>query len=202
MRTHHTACGAILLTVIISFVLIAGTAPIESVQVRNGSRVLRTIRPYGEADLANRIMVVWRGAEVKGRERLSVWDGELRIDGNRILDLTPINFWNPDSQPDRIDDHCVRWRSITTGGLSGLILTLQDARAGLLVMQTVQGAVTCPVDHIGLEPRCWPFAEVVSVPSPARFPAWEAGCQTDVSVAPKTGRRRRPRFRCARQGAR
>jgi hypothetical protein len=153
---------------------VAGTAPIESVQVRNGSQVLRTIRPYGEADLANRVMVVWRGAEVKGRERLSVWDGELRIDGNRILDLTPINFWNPDSQPERIDSHGVRWRSITTGGLSGLILTLQEAQAGLLAIQTVQGAVSCPVDHIGLEPRCWPFGglgkriEVVKLPEADR----------------------------------
>jgi len=54
---------------------VTGTAAIESVDVRNGAEVLQTLRPYGQEDLGNRVKVVWRGAEVKGRERLSTWDG-------------------------------------------------------------------------------------------------------------------------------
>ena len=118
--------------------------------------VIETLRPYGEDDLSSRVKVVWCGAEVKGRERLSTWDGRLTVHGNRIVDMAPINFWNPDSQPALYEAMIVDWRSITTGGLSGLILTLEDPLAGQLAIETAQGKVTYLMGEVGLEPRVWP----------------------------------------------
>jgi hypothetical protein len=81
-------------------VRVAGTAPIERVEVRNGLKVVRTVRPYAEPDLGRRVKVVWSGAEVRGRARASTWDGHLSVRDNAILDVKPVNFWNPDQQPE------------------------------------------------------------------------------------------------------
>ncbi|MCD6355941.1 MAG: DUF3604 domain-containing protein, partial [Anaerolineaceae bacterium] len=75
---------------------ISGTAPIEKVDIINGSKIIDTFRPYKEADLGNRIKILWSGAEVRGRDRKVSWDGTLEIAGNKILHAEPINFWNID----------------------------------------------------------------------------------------------------------
>jgi hypothetical protein len=135
-------------------VRVVGTAPIERVEVRNGLDVVRTVRPYAEADLGPRVKVVWSGAEVRGRARMSTWDGYLSVQDNSILDVEPINFWNPDQQPE-IQGARVAWRSVTTGGLAGLILTLREPHAGSISLVTAQREATCTLDEIGLEPRVW-----------------------------------------------
>jgi hypothetical protein len=133
-------------------VRVVGTAPIERVEVRNGPDVVRVVRPYGKVDLGQRVKVVWSGAEVRGRARASTWDGHLTVQDNAILDVTPVNFWNPDQQPEVRGDRVV-WRSVTTGGLAGLILTLREPDAGSIALTTAQQEVVCALDEIGLEPR-------------------------------------------------
>jgi len=133
-------------------VQLAGSAPIESIQVRDANQTLATLRPYAPEALGKRVKVVWSGAEVRGRDRIANWDGGLRVDGNRILKAEPINFWNAD-QPLRIeDDQQLRWTSSTTGGLSGVILDLADPNSGSLHITTTQGDFTLIVSDIGYEP--------------------------------------------------
>jgi len=134
---------------------IAGTAAIESVEVRNGARLITTQRPYASADLGNRIKVIWRGAEVQGRERQTTWDGRLVLTDNSIQDVTPINFWNAAEQPQCVDDRQVVWRSITTGGLAGLILKLEAPLDGTITVETLQRTVSCSVGEVQLEPQVW-----------------------------------------------
>jgi hypothetical protein len=136
-------------------VRVAGTAPIESVEVRNGLEVVETLRPYGEGDLGNRVKVVWSGAEVRGRDRLAAWDGGLRVQGNAILNVSPINFWNVNRPLEKIGSHQMAWKSITTGGVSGVILTLEKPNAGLLEIETLQRRVECAVSAVGLGPITW-----------------------------------------------
>ena len=136
-------------------VSVTGTTAIENVEIRNGTEVIKTLRPYNQKDLTNRVKVIWRGAEVKGRERLSVWDGQLAVQGNTILNVEPINFWNVDEQPGWLGGSTVVWRSITTGGLAGLILTLEDPLTGVLTIETSQANVDCPVADIQLIPQIW-----------------------------------------------
>ena len=129
-----------------------GTAPIESVVVRNGLDSIETRANYGQGDLGNRIKVVWSGAEVRGRARQVAWDGGLKLTGNSILEATPINFWNAGRPLERIGDDQLAWRSITTGGLSGVILTLAEPYAGSLEIDTLQHRVCCDLADIGLTP--------------------------------------------------
>jgi hypothetical protein len=133
-----------------------GTAPIERVEVRNGLQVLQVLRPYPAESTSRRIKVLWSGAEVRGRARMTSWDGRLCVSGNGLRDVRPINFWNPDRQP-QVGDDCVTWQSITTGGVAGLILTLEQPRTGALALETVQGQVSCPLDEIGIEPTVQEF---------------------------------------------
>lgn len=141
-------------------VKLAGTAPIESVQVRDGSRVLAALRPYPPEALGRRIKVVWSGAEVRGRDRITTWDGGLEVKNNRINRATPLNFWNADQPLKMADDRHLAWKSATTGGLSGVILELKDKRAGSISVSTAQGEYHVMVSDIGYEPVDWALGGV------------------------------------------
>jgi hypothetical protein len=132
---------------------VVGTAPVESVQVYNGAEILKVLRPYGESDLGGRLKIIWRGAEVRGRDRMVRWNGGLRVHGNNILDATPINFWNILQPLEKIGNQKLSWKSITTGGVAGVILSLEKSNAGLLKIDTLQKNIEIDVASIGLGPK-------------------------------------------------
>ena len=132
-----------------------GTAPIDYIEVRNGLDVIKTYRPDSAAEAGARIKVVWSGARVKGRDRIVSWDGALRVRGNRIIGLTPVNFWNPDKQPCQTGTSTVTWESITIGGLTGLILDLEKPHAGRIEIQTRQRQCACDMSAIARKPRVY-----------------------------------------------
>jgi hypothetical protein len=76
-------------------VRVIGTGNIEQISLFNGTEQIESRCPYTERYLGRRIKVVWSGAEVRGRDRMVIQDGNLTIEGNRIRSITPINFWNP-----------------------------------------------------------------------------------------------------------
>jgi hypothetical protein len=137
-----------------------GTAPIESVTVRNGSHDLKTFRSYQQKDLGSRIKIIWSGAEVRGRDRMVSWDGNLRVVGNLILEATPINFWNPDQPLEQLNPHQIAWKSTTTGGLAGLCLTLENGHSGWIEINTIQNQNRVDIKTVGYEPTLWKFGGV------------------------------------------
>ncbi len=137
------------------YVRVVGTAPIESVKVLNGQEVVKTLRPFGEENLGCRLKVTWSGAEVRGRDRKVQWDGSLQVLGNTILDVTPINFWNASQPLKRIGNHQLAWTSITTGGVTGIILSLEKPDTGSIKIDTLQHNAECEIASLGLEPRVW-----------------------------------------------
>lgn len=94
-------------------------AGIERIEVRNGARVLETIRPYSIDDLGNRIRVLWSGAEYRGRGRNTEWVGRAQFDGITISDFATINQWNPDQLFEQRGSDTVIWRAVTTGNFMG-----------------------------------------------------------------------------------
>jgi hypothetical protein len=136
-------------------VRMVGTAPVESVQVRNGLHLVKTLHPYGEEDLGSRLKVVWSGAKVRGRDRLVPWDGGLRVLDNAILRAEPINFWNANCPLEQLGRQRLRWQSKTTGGLGGVILTLEEPYAGQLEIETPDRRVESDISSVGLEPKVW-----------------------------------------------
>jgi len=159
-----------------------GTAPIESIEVRNGLESIAVVRPYAAEDLGRRVRVVWSGAEVRGRDRMTGWDGRLQVRGNRIQDAAPINFWNPENALERMGDEALRWRSITTGGLCGAMLTLADGVSGTLEMETEQGALSCEIGELGVEPRVWEYGGLAKRVEISRLPDRPGDCDFDIRL--------------------
>jgi hypothetical protein len=115
---------------------ILGTAPIDQVDVFHGTRIAKTLRPYAAADLGRRVRVVWQGAEYRGRGRETVWQGRLRLEGNRVARFAPVNFLNPERQVREIIRGAeLSWSSVTTGNLAGIDLWL-ETDGGTLGIET------------------------------------------------------------------
>lgn len=134
---------------------VTGTGPIERVDVFNGSKILKTFTPYSPSDLGKRYKLVWSGAEVRGRARIARWDGGLTVEGNTITSFEPVNFWNPDEQPQAKGKKRIEWRSITTGGACGVILSLSKPQTGTIKFETLQKKLTCRLETLGEKPRTW-----------------------------------------------
>jgi len=139
---------------------VAGTAPLDTIEVRNGLQVIQTHRPYAQGDLGRRIKIVWSGARVRGRDRLVNWDGKLAVHGNSIFAATPLNFWNANHPLHQINNRQLTWKSVTTGGAAGVILTLERMDAGFIKLETLQGDIELEIASIGLEPKVWELGDL------------------------------------------
>jgi hypothetical protein len=134
-----------------------GTGPVESVEFRTTDGTIRTVRNYPDDVPGSRIKMTWRGARVRGRDRMVGWDGRLRVSGNSVRDFQPINFWNSETQPTKRGKNGIEWTSVTTGGVAGLILTLNRADPGRLEIETPQGRASMSIASIGYKGRCWEY---------------------------------------------
>jgi hypothetical protein len=148
---HADAASAVLT------VDVTGCGPVERVEIRNGVSTVAVLRPFAAADLGRRIRVVWSGAEYRGRFRMTPWDGKAVLTGNTFESASAINFFNKDKELKRSGDVELSWESLTTGNFSGFDALLGDPSAGVLHIQTKQGAVELPVAEIGLEARTFEF---------------------------------------------
>jgi len=123
---------------------VMGTAPIDRIDVLHGTRVAKTVRPYGAADLGRRVRVLWQGAEYRGRGRETIWRGKLMLTGNRFTRFAQVNFLNPElAVRETAPGAALSWTSVTTGNLAGIDLWLDAARTGVLHIETsvVSGTV-------------------------------------------------------------
>lgn len=130
---------------------VSGTAPIERIEVRNAMSVLKTVRTYGKDDLSNRLKLLWQGAEVRGRGRQVTWDGELKLTGNSVRDFQTINFWNLEKRCEQLNSRQLKWQSITTGGVAGLIVDLAKPRSGKIEVSTTQKSLNASIADLGIK---------------------------------------------------
>lgn len=127
------------------------SAPIERVMIRNGLEPIETVRPYGEADLGNRIRVIFEGAKYRGRGREVIWDGTATLDGNSVERVATINYYNLDKSVDLVSPTELRWGAITTGGFCGFDAWLGDRESGVLHIKTDLVEAEINIADIGLE---------------------------------------------------
>ncbi len=111
-------------------------APIERVDLLNGSDLLETVKPFPPAPGSRRIRVLWEGADRRGRGRETTWDGYAAVEGNRFDEVHPINFWNPLRSLVRETPQRVTWHATTTGGFSGFDALLATPLGGALTIHT------------------------------------------------------------------
>ena len=105
---------------------VAGTGPIERVDIFRGLTLARTISPYTAASFAgsHRYRVAWAGSRVRGRDRLTTWDGSLELSAGRVVDAVPFAMENPEKGIRLTSERRVQWISNTTGDDDGVDLTL------------------------------------------------------------------------------
>lgn len=133
---------------------IVGDAGVERVELRDGLETLFTCRP-GDRETGKRIRVWCEGAETRGRGRLVDWEVELIVSENDLLDVRPINFWNPERQP-LVNGKSVCWSHVTTGGCHAVDLLLADSHAGRLAFKSNQIDLDLAIDEIGSEDLSFP----------------------------------------------
>jgi hypothetical protein len=130
---------------------VAAHAPIERVEIRNGTEVLRTLRPYTAQDLGPRIRVIWSGAEYRGRGRQSQWIGRARFSGCNVTGITKINAWNHERLLALRGSDTVEWDAITTGNFGGFDAFLDESRDERLDVNTNHGQLDLPLADIGID---------------------------------------------------
>ena len=126
-------------------------APIERIEVRNGTEVVRTLRPFSEAELGERIRVLWSGAEYRGRGRDTSWKGHARFEGAKIRKMEKINAWNHERLLEVSGEDNVVFEAVTTGNYGGFDVWLEDAAEGSVEVATNHGTLTLPYADVGLE---------------------------------------------------
>ncbi len=132
-------------------VAVTGSAPIERVDIFDGTDLVETVRPYTGADIGGRVRLVYQGAEYRGRARTTTWDGTLTIEGNTILRTEVFNNWNLDRGIQRQSETSVAWKAVTTGNFGGMDIWLADGTAGKLSFETRHVRGGRAIAALGLE---------------------------------------------------
>ncbi|HXH81745.1 MAG TPA: hypothetical protein VNN07_02335, partial [Candidatus Tectomicrobia bacterium] len=85
---------------------------------------------------SSRYRVAWAGSRVRGRDRLTRWDGSLELSAGRIVDAVPFAMENPEKGITHRTDTRVEWVSNTTGDDDGVDLTLDAPADAVLRFRT------------------------------------------------------------------
>jgi hypothetical protein len=113
---------------------VVGTAPLERVDVFRGLEIIHSLSPYDRTSVegSKRYRIAWAGSRVRGRDRLTRWDGSLELSAGRIVDTAPFAMENPEKGIVERTGSRVTWLSNTTGDDDGVDLVL-DAPADAAV---------------------------------------------------------------------
>ena len=137
-------------------VRVAGTAAIEAIEFFRDDVLLRHHDVLGAVSgVSERVRVAWRGASAPGNweKARMVWDGELVVEGARILDAVPWAFDTPSQGFTHQGPQRVAWHSTTAGDWDGVVLTLDRADAATLRFHSVPLTLQIPIGDVG--PAGW-----------------------------------------------
>jgi hypothetical protein len=117
---------------------VVGTGPMERVDLFRGLEIIRTVSPYGASayEGSRRYRVAWAGSRVRGRDRLTRWDGSVEVSAGTIVDAVPFAMENPEKGITHRTPSRITWISNTTGDDDGVDLTLDAPPDALLKFRT------------------------------------------------------------------
>ncbi|MFM9940175.1 MAG: DUF3604 domain-containing protein [Hyphomicrobiaceae bacterium] len=130
---------------------IAGSAPLERVDIFDGPDLIETVRPFTAADLGSRVRLIYQGAEYRGRARTTTWDGGLAVDGNTITRAAVFNNWNLDRGLQRQNEAGLAWKAVTTGNFGGIDIWLGNGTTGRMSFETRHARGSRAIASLGLE---------------------------------------------------
>jgi hypothetical protein len=124
-----------------------GTGPIERIDVFRGLDVLHSVSPYTPAsfDGSRRYRIAWAGSRVRGRDRLTTWDGYLELSTGRIVAAEPFAMENPEKGISVRTERRIDWISNTTGDDDGVDLTLEAPPEAVLHFRTPPISLDVPL---------------------------------------------------------
>lgn len=132
---------------------VVSTTPIERVEIRNGSETLEVHRPYAVNELGRRIRVIWSGAERRGRQAATRWEGRVCFSDARIDSFARINAWNPERLFEQRGEREIVWASTTSGNFGGCDVWLNADRKGRVEVDTNHGGLGLDLAEVGREPH-------------------------------------------------
>ena len=71
---------------------IYGTAPVDEIQIFNGSQEIHRLEPNPPKRDKNSVRVIWTGANSQDRGRFMSWHGGLELEGGGIISAEPLNY--------------------------------------------------------------------------------------------------------------
>jgi hypothetical protein len=109
---------------------VVGTGPIERIDILRGLDHIRMVSPYTPESFegSRRYRIAWAGSRVRGRDRLTTWDGHVELSAGRFLDAATFAMENPEKGIRERSARRISWVSNTTGDDDGLDVTI-DAPA-------------------------------------------------------------------------
>ena len=132
-------------------VVVHAPAPIERLEVRNGTETIETYKPFSKADLGRRVRVLWSGAEYRGRGRQTNWIGAAKFRHCHIQSMTKINAWNLERKLALSASDTVEWDAMTTGNFGGFDVWLHEGPSAELDISTNHGSLRVDLADVGYE---------------------------------------------------
>src|SRR5262249_55894416 len=75
---------------------VVGPGPIERIDIFRGLEHIRMLSPYTPASFegSRRYRIAWAGSRVRGRDRLTTWDGHVELSTGRFVDAATFAMEN------------------------------------------------------------------------------------------------------------
>lgn len=132
-----------------------GTRGIESIELLRCIQgdnprieIIHTHRPPGPPS-NSRLRVAWGGARIYGRNRSTIWQGSLTVEGARITRCIPWALDNPTERVEQVGPGQIAFDTMTTGHQDGVILELDNPTEAVLHFQSAPCSFELPVGDIG-----------------------------------------------------
>jgi len=103
-----------------------GTGAIERIDIFRGLDHIRMVSPDTAAAFegSQRYRIAWAGSRVRGRDRLTTWDGHVEPSAGRFVDATTFAMENPEKGIRERTARRISWASSTTGDDDGIDVTI------------------------------------------------------------------------------
>lgn len=125
---------------------------VERIELFNGREIIATFPEIAERD-PRKVRVSWGGARVRGRTRAATWNGSVHLGEGRITSVSGYAFEEPVDEISIVTDTSVSWRSVTTGDIDGIVLSLDAPKEAMLDVRIPRGDFTFRLDDLRDGPR-------------------------------------------------
>jgi len=141
------------------FAMAVGTGPLDSLMLYRGREVIQTIRPneFNSRESSKKIRISWEGARIRGRARRATWDGEIIVEGSKIVSAKTFAFDSPADGITYLDDKHIKFKSSTTGDTDGIDIRLNNTQEGYLKFVSLIGSCEVKINELADKKQVFEF---------------------------------------------